>query len=298
MSTTAQLRDRNGVDIPIVKASFQSNVVDFISTTEVTIEFKNSSPSEMMEVVYTQPMDPQASLFKMVVKIGERVIEANAREKEAAKKAYDDAKDAGHGAYLASISDDQPDVYSLSLGNVPPGETVVVMISYVTEVLLDDNRVDGSVLRFSIPLGLFQRYSPRHAPSTSRFGSHRSDSTALGSAAEIPMDIQVAIQMPCDITSVSSPSSVPVKVALGKDSRRTASVTAHPSSRDGDFVLLIERSDPFKSSLWLPDLADTSATTVGGCSEIPSMLSINPNLPRAPQNEQLSEIVFIVDRSG
>jgi len=148
MSATAQLRDSNGVDIPIVKVSFQSNVVDFISTTEVTIEFKNSSPSEMMEVVYTQPMDPQASLFKMVVKIGDRVIEANAREKEAAKKAYDDAKDAGHGAYLASISDDQPDVYSLSLGNVPPGETVVVMISYVTEVLLDDNRVDGSSTLF------------------------------------------------------------------------------------------------------------------------------------------------------
>ena len=289
-----QLRDRNGIDIPILKTSFHSNLVDFMSTTEVTIEFKNSLATEMLDVVYTQPIDPQAALFSMIVKVGDRTIKASAGEKEAAKKVFNDAKNAGHGAYLARINDDQPDVYSLSLGNVRAGETVVVSISYVTEVLLDDNRDDGSVLRFSIPLGLFQRYSPHHASSRSGFDSERSKAPSLGTPAEIAMDILVDIQMPCDIASVSSPSSVPLTLTFGKHSHRMASVSAHPSSADGDFVLLIERSEPFTSSLWLPDESLASAD-----HQITStMLSIYPNLPSAPLNEQLSEVIFIVDQSG
>ena len=62
----------------------------------------------------------------------------------------------------------------------------------------------------------------------------------------------------------------------------------------GDFVLLIERDEPYKSCVWLPegteDDEELASTTV--------MTSICPDMSMSYENEQLSEIIFIIDRSG
>lgn len=306
-----QLFDVAGNVIPIVSLSIESDVVDFVHSTRLSMTFKNPSLSELIDVTYVQPIDPEAALYEMRVCVGDRTIEASAKEKGHAKKVFEDAKRAGHGAYLGRRDDHMSDVYRLSLGNVLPGEEVMVIVSFVAEVNLEDNREDGSVLRFSIPLGLFQRYSPTHR------SSQRPDAHSYDVNAVVPVVINVRLDMACGITAVTSPSAVPLDLRFDKGGRSGATITAHTSSSIGDFVLLIEREEAYESCLWVPSMASGGSDTTEGRDQdeqmqvgqakseatkllapVACMTTMFPNLPVVFDNDQLCEIIFIVDRSG
>ena len=66
--------------------------------------------------------------------------------KETARKEYKEAISQGHGAYLMEEDKEIPNVFSVAVGNLPPKATVVIKITYVTEL-----QVEASDLKFSIP---------------------------------------------------------------------------------------------------------------------------------------------------
>lgn len=74
-----------------------------------------------------------------------------------AREEYDDALSSGHQAFLLEESDQSPDVFSLSVGSLPPGESASIRLEYVTELPLQAD--DG--LRFCLPAVLNPRYQPR-----------------------------------------------------------------------------------------------------------------------------------------
>ena len=85
------------------------------------------------------------------------IVEGIIKEKQKAKDTYDDAIASGHGtltvyfahsrsnsskgAYLLEEKDDQPFVFSASVGNLPPGKAVLLTISYVTELDFEDGKL-------------------------------------------------------------------------------------------------------------------------------------------------------------
>uniref|UniRef100_G1RT04 Poly(ADP-ribose) polymerase family member 4 n=1 Tax=Nomascus leucogenys TaxID=61853 RepID=G1RT04_NOMLE len=54
------------------------------------------------------------------------------KEKEEAQREYREAVTQGHGAYL--MSQDAPDVFTVSVGNLPPKAKVLIKITYITEL--------------------------------------------------------------------------------------------------------------------------------------------------------------------
>lgn len=54
-------------------------------------------------------------------------------------------------------SEQSPDVFSLSVGSLPPGESASIRLEYVTELAVQPD--DG--LRFCLPAVLNPRYQPR-----------------------------------------------------------------------------------------------------------------------------------------
>ncbi len=46
----------------------------------------------------------------------------------------DDAIASGHGAYLMEEKDDEPNVFTVNVGNLPPQKTVDISLTYVTEL--------------------------------------------------------------------------------------------------------------------------------------------------------------------
>jgi hypothetical protein len=74
-----------------------------------------------------------------------------------AKETYDDAVSQGYTSVLLSQNEDSPDIFQMSIGNLPPKQSATITFSYVKELPL---LVDGGV-NFVLPTLLNPRYNPK-----------------------------------------------------------------------------------------------------------------------------------------
>jgi len=272
------------VEIPLISVAYSSRIVDFISTTCVTLTFQSFCTESFKDVFFTYPVDPNAAVYALKVQVGvDYVIEGTIAEKSTAKNSFDNSIGQGHGAYLLSESAEESDLHKLSVGNIPPGSQVKITISYLSECILEDNSL-GSIVRFTIPLGILKRYTT----SQQLQSADASSSLSSGSLHVcIPIDITVNLTMTCDILSLTSTTPVALDIQMGHN-QREYQVNAHTDSHVGEFALLISRVDNFKSTLLVAD--DGAQTTM-------TMLALHPNLSSSFKSDQLFEIAFVVDRS-
>lgn len=73
-----------------------------------------------------------------------------------AREQYDDALSSGQQAFLLEESEESVDVFRLSVGSLPPGQSVAVTFVYITELSV---QADHS-LQFCLPAVLNPRYTP------------------------------------------------------------------------------------------------------------------------------------------
>ena len=82
-----------------------------------------------------------------------------------AREEYDDALSSGQQAFLLEESEQSPDIFSLSVGSLPPGESASIRLEYVTELAVQAD--DG--LRFCLPAVLNPRYQPQGRKTSQDF---------------------------------------------------------------------------------------------------------------------------------
>ena len=116
--------------------------------------FINRSTVAMPEASYRFPMDANATLASCLVEIGDRKIKTSLEELKAAKKTFDTAQKAGKKAAL--VQQHAPDVFELSLGNVPAGATCVVELVY--DVRLEQVAGGAGDTVFTLPAAIAPRY--------------------------------------------------------------------------------------------------------------------------------------------
>ena len=106
-----------------------------------------------LEVVYVFPLDEGAAVcgFEATVD-GVRYV-GRVKERDEAFREYDEAMEAGHGAFL--LDEERADVFTASLGNMKPGASVELSITYVTELA-----AEGEGVRFTLPTTVSPRYAP------------------------------------------------------------------------------------------------------------------------------------------
>jgi Ca-activated chloride channel family protein len=110
--------------------------------------------------------------------IGERYIEGEIREKEQAKKEYQAARSAGKKASL--VEQERANLFTTSVANIGPGETVSIEIEY-----LETLRIDEGIFSLRLPLTFTPRYIPG-TPLPGRKGSGWSpDTTSVPDASRI-----------------------------------------------------------------------------------------------------------------
>jgi len=135
--------------LPQVSLKAHAEILATTSRTLLTQTFVNPSKSKgIRELRYTFPLYDGVSVVGFTCRIDDRVYEGNVKEKDKAKAVYKAAVDAGETAGLLEQLPDASDVFTTTIGNVPPGALVIVDITYVGE-LKHDAEVDG--IRFTIP---------------------------------------------------------------------------------------------------------------------------------------------------
>ncbi|XP_030580308.1 protein mono-ADP-ribosyltransferase PARP4-like [Archocentrus centrarchus] len=140
---TAGLLDSTGQQLPLQAVHVKCKLMDLLSQVIIFQKYTNLS-SVPIEAKYVFPLDDSAAVCGFEAFINGKHVVGQVKEKEQARREYKQAIEKGHGAYL--MDQDAPDVFTISVGNLPPGATVLIKVTIVSELIVRD----GQIL-FSLP---------------------------------------------------------------------------------------------------------------------------------------------------
>lgn len=139
----AGLQDASANPVPLDSVHIKGRVIDFVAQVIVFQTYTNQSHVPI-EAKYIFPLDDKAAVCGFEAFINGKHIVGEIKEKEEARQEYREAVSQGHGAYL--MDQDTPDVFTVSVGNLPPRAKVLIKITYITEL-----SIQSPVAIFFIP---------------------------------------------------------------------------------------------------------------------------------------------------
>ncbi|XP_031218415.1 protein mono-ADP-ribosyltransferase PARP4 isoform X2 [Mastomys coucha] len=139
----AGLQDEAANSVPLDSVHIKGRIIDFVAQVIVFQTYTNQSQVPI-EAKYIFPLDDKAAVCGFEAFINGKHIVGEIKEKEEARQKYQEAISHGHGAYL--MDQDAPDVFTVSVGNLPPRAKVLIKITYITEL-----SIQGPVAIFFIP---------------------------------------------------------------------------------------------------------------------------------------------------
>ena len=117
-----------GVDaLPLKSTDVQVNISGVIADVVVTQRYKNEG-TVPIEAKYLFPASTRAAVNGLNVRIADRLITAQIREKRQAQVEYDSAKKEGKTAAL--LEQHRPNVFQMNVANILPGDDVQVELRY------------------------------------------------------------------------------------------------------------------------------------------------------------------------
>ena len=128
-----------------------------IWTVEATFENPLDTPAE---AVLTLPLPVRGAVKGMTMKIGDREVAAEIKEREAARSEYEEAKEQGHSA--AIVEQERDEIFTITVGNIHPGEAISVVLE-----IHDRAAIDGTKASLRFPTMIKKRYTPAGVPDVS-----------------------------------------------------------------------------------------------------------------------------------
>lgn len=146
----------SGVDsLPLKKTEADVRITGVIADVTVTQVYSNSG-NNPLNARYVFPASTRAAVQGMTMTVGDRVVKAKIRERETARKEFDQAKKEGKSASL--LNQERPNVFTMSVANIMPGDTVAIELHY-TELLVPEK----GIYEFVYPAVVGPRYSGKPA---------------------------------------------------------------------------------------------------------------------------------------
>lgn len=278
-----RLNDGEGaLQAPLVSTEVVFRVSGPIARARLVQTFHNPR-DDWYEGVYVFPLPQNAAVDRLRLRVGERLIEGEIRERGAAKQVYDQARHSGRRAAL--LDQERPNIFTTSVANIGPRETIVVELEYQETLRYDGNRFS---LRFPMVVG--PRYVPagplrvadsgRITPPVIRPGTEGERTNAVSIRVELDAGFPVTgLQSPYHRIDVRAPDA----------SRRIVSLADGATPANRDFEL--DWSPP-------PGQAPQAAWFVEEKQgKHYGLLMVLP--PAAASGAKLSrEVVFVLDTSG
>ena len=150
MNEIAILKTSTGELMPLLGVSARGTLAGALLELEVEQRYRNARMTAI-EAVFTFPLPKHAVLMAIQFELAGKTLTGVAAEKMEAQKAYEDAIEAGDSAILLEKTGDG--LYSVSLGNLMPGEEATVRFCYAQLL----NWEQGA-LRVTIPTAIAPRY--------------------------------------------------------------------------------------------------------------------------------------------
>jgi Ca-activated chloride channel homolog len=146
--------------LPLKDTRVDIAVSGVIADVQVVQTYRNEG-SRPINASYVFPASTRAAVYGMRMRIGDRVIVARIKEREAAKQEFDAAQKEGKSASL--LEQQRPNVFSMNLANIMPGDQIEIELRY-TELLVP---TDG-VYEVVFPTVVGPRYPSPSGSSTTK----------------------------------------------------------------------------------------------------------------------------------
>jgi len=281
MNNESGLYTKERTLVPLTGVKVEGEIVGRGACVRVIQRFINRE-DQAVEAVYRFPLPEGSAVCGFTAVVDGRKISGEVEEREKAFEVYDKALEQGDGGYL--LDEERPNIFTLSVGNLPPGKEAVLEISYVTMLESDDGKT-----RFSLPTTISPRYIPKDMEDDRDLPVDGVIHPPY--AADVPYGLSIRIDAKAGgpFRSVESPSH-PIRVEQGE--RGSVSVTfSHESVRmDRDFVLYLEHEGSGANQGYM--------TRVNGETFVQVDLVLEKEKGETVDKNTGQECIFLVDCSG
>jgi Ca-activated chloride channel homolog len=267
----------------------------------VTQMFRNPTQN-WVQATYVYPLPAGGAIDTLRMVVGDRVIVGDIKERQQARVIYEQARQNGQKAALTE--QERPNIFTNSVANIGPGETVLVQIEYQEPV-----HQSGNEFSLRVPLVVGPRYNPAPVVQSvdlradgGGWGSSKADpvpdrdritSEVLDPAQHAPVNptsITVHLNAGFPLGEVKSHHHA-VKVESPDPTTRTIKLADGEVPADRDFELT-----------WKPSAE--KAPSVGlfrehlGDADYLLAFVTPPSVEQAVQKPLPREMIFVIDNSG
>jgi Ca-activated chloride channel family protein len=273
-------------NLPLETLDVKARITGLVVDVDLTQGFRNDGP-DPLEATYVFPLPDRAAVTGMTMTADDRVVEAQLQERGHARQVYDQAIAAGQRASIAE--EERPDVFTMRVGNILPGERVTVALRLTGPLSYEDGEAT-----FRFPLVVAPRYIPGAPLAGGSVGDgYALDTDAVPDASRItppvllpgfPNPLRLSIEVDIDPAGLSLGD---VRSSLHQVSTADGHLSIRPGERaDRDFVLrLVYGAD--------------SALSISPDAEGDESTFRFTVLPPAPDGlAKPRDVVLLLDRSG
>ncbi|WP_439627783.1 VIT domain-containing protein [Gemmata sp.] len=282
-------------NLPLAALEVRGRVTGLLVRNAVTQTFVNTH-AEPLEATYVFPLPDRFAVTRFRFEVAGRVIEGQLKEREQARQEYAEAIQAGHRAAIAE--EDRPDVFTMRVGNLMPGESATVRLDLSGPLAFHDGEAT-----FRFPLVVAPRYIPGAALERSQVGTGTApDTDAVPDASRItpavllpgyPNPVRLALSLDIDPQPPATDFRCSLHAVLeSTNAHGTHRVALHPGERlDRDFVLRwkVGGAAVTASLICTPDQKAAGEGTFA--------LTLVPPAGLAGR-QRPRDVAFVLDRSG
>ena len=262
--------------LPLEHTEVSVRVAGLAAIVTVSQRFRNPL-TEKADLEYLFPLPHETAITAFDLRIGKRVIHAGIKEMERARQQFEDAR--GKGKRAGLLETRRPNLFSLQLANIQPGEFIEAVVTYQQRLEFNSGQVE-----YVFPMGITPKY---HRPG------HPEEAEGVNAPVALDLtqvgDVEITLEADTGLKSSDPVSPThPLIISRKSDTRFIIKLDgAHLPNRD--FVLRWQMEGAgVQFPVW-----HTSAENAGTfmATFIPPM----PDLAAAPIPR---EMVFVLDRSG
>lgn len=288
-----RLSDRPYFPAPRLAQTIRLDVAGVVARGAVTQVFRNDT-TEWVEGRYRFPLPDDAAVDQLIIRVDDRVVEGQIKEREEAQQTYETARDAGQTAAL--LSEERPNLFTISLANIGPGEVIAVELAFQAKVTRE-----GDAFEFRMPLVAAPRYLPEmalaaidHPALRAAIARQLEDAARLGFPIDLSRQsnataLEIALDAGAEIASLESPSHELIVSREGERYRIGLRLGEEPADRD-----MVLRWQTVRDAI--PG-ATLFHEHIDGTDYLLAMIS-PPDADAAALMDQARDVTFILDTSG
>ncbi len=272
--------------LPLKRTEVEATIAGVIADVRVTQVYRNDG-TVPIDARYVFPASTRAAVYALRLRVGDRAVDAQIREKQQARREFDQARREGRSASL--LEQKRPNVMSMAIANVMPGDEIAVDLRY-TETIVP---ADG-VYSFVFPTVVGPRYNggvgSDGAPGESRKVEQWVARPTLpeGRSSNASFALRATIRSPLPIAAIRSPSH---RIAVHVERDREVRIELAPDAAHGDRDVVIDYTlagREIDAGLLVHEGADAGYFLL--LAQPPARVQAAEIVPR--------DYVFIVDVSG